>query len=348
MLETGIFISLQVGAFSTNPQPDPGTTTTADVKYIDSTITADGKITAQNQATLHFQTGGKLVSLPFKEGDRVSQGQTIAQLDTYALQKQLSQALNTYRSTRNTFDQTQQNAQDNVLQNQQKPLLPAPNTDQGNAINDAVKRIVDQNQATLDNSVINVELANYAVQLSTIVSPLTGIIMQEDVTVPNVNVTPQTSFTVADPSTVVFRANVPASDIDYIAEGDNAEIAIDGRQNRINGTIVKIFPSKVQLANGESVYQVDIQSNELTNTGKLDQSGTAIIMTHNENVTLVPAWAVLGGKYIWVYNNGETLLRTVTIGKTHGNQTEITSGLMPQDRVIVDPKSIPAKQYQML
>ena len=40
-----------------------------------------------------------------------------------------------------------------------------------NDVNDAIKRIVDQNQASLDNSVINVELANYALQLSRLTSP---------------------------------------------------------------------------------------------------------------------------------------------------------------------------------
>ena len=42
-----------------------------------------------NQAVLNFQMGGKLTYLPFKEGDVVSQGQTIASIDSYALQKSL-------------------------------------------------------------------------------------------------------------------------------------------------------------------------------------------------------------------------------------------------------------------
>jgi len=113
-----------------------------------------------------------------------SAGQTIAKLDTYELQRELTATLNTYRSTRDTFDQTQLNAQDSGIASAMAPLISGVNKNNASGIDDAVKRIVDQNQANLDNSVINVELANYALQLSTLTSPLKGIITHEDITVP--------------------------------------------------------------------------------------------------------------------------------------------------------------------
>ncbi len=41
-------------------------TEAAEIKSVASVIQADGSITPKNQATLHFQTGGKLAYLPFK------------------------------------------------------------------------------------------------------------------------------------------------------------------------------------------------------------------------------------------------------------------------------------------
>lgn len=330
------------------------TTTTTSVRFVNSTVNAEGSVTAQNQATLHFQIAGKLTYLPFKEGDSVKSGQTIASLDSYTIQKQLQTALNTYRSVRDTFDQTKDNVQDNV----EKAQLTYPydyyskagmgiDTEQ-NAINDAIKRIVDQNQANLDNSVINVQLANYAFQLSSIMSPLNGIILHEDVKVPGINITTATSFTVADPTTAVFRANIPVNNINYIEIGSSAEIAIDGLQNKITGTVVNIYPQKVILSNGQSVYQVDIQSDQLIDLAKLDQPGTAMIKTNSENVALVPVWTVIGGKYIWIDDNGKPQLKTVTTGKIHGQDIEITSGLTTEDRIIINPEYISAQKYKML
>ena len=330
------------------------TTTESTARFVSSTINADGAVTAQDQATLHFQTGGKLVYLPLKEGDKVYQGQTIAQIDTYQLQRDLTTALNNYRSTRDTFDQTQTNSQNNYLQAQQYypyntyGAAGIGGSAETNAINDTVKRIIDQNQANLDNSVIKVEIANYALQLATLTSPLNGIITHEDVTVPNQNITATTNFTVADPSTMVFRANVPMEDIYYINEGSKVTLAIDGLPNKVSGTVVKIYPSKVTLASGQAVYQIDIQSDDLKKLGKLDQAGTAIINTNAKNVALVPAWTVLSGQYIWVDDNGKPQLKTVTTGKTHGNEIEVTSGLSPDDKIITNPQFIPSLKYPML
>jgi hypothetical protein len=200
----------------------------------------------------------------------------------------------------------------------------------------------------LDNSVINVELANYALELSTLTSPITGILTHEDVTTSGVNVTPLTAFTVADPGTKVFRANVSPADIDYVLIGAGATVMLDGSQTKISGTVVKIFPEKTTLQTGEAAYEVDINADTLVDSGKLDEGGTAFIETNAQNVMLVPSWTVLGGKYVWVEVEGKPTLREVLTGKTHGGETEILSGLNIGDTVVTDPKSIPERTYRML
>lgn len=348
LTKVGIFINHKTNAYSVTQQPHSESTSAVSVKTINSTITADGSVTAQNMAVLHFQTAGKLIYLPFKEGDLISSNQTIARLDSYPLQRQLELALNSYRSTRDTFDQVQQNSHDGQLQANMQPLTASAKLDKSNAIDDAAKRIIDENQANLDNSIINVELANYALQFSTLTSPIDGLIIHEDVTVPGVNITPAASFVIADPATYVFRANVPADQIYYIEQGSTAEITIDGSPKKFSGTITKIYPSKTKLTSGEEVYMVDIQSEELIRLAKFDQAGTAIIKTNSKNVMLAPAWTVLNGKYIWVNNSGKPELKTVIVAGTHDGNIEITTGLTTKDKVITDPEFISRQKYQLL
>jgi multidrug efflux pump subunit AcrA (membrane-fusion protein) len=324
------------------------------VKFVNSIISADGVVTAQAQATLTFQLPGKLVYLPFKEGSKVYQGQTIAQLDTYALKKQLQLAANAYQMSKNTTDQALENNQAGILEGQTRYSLDTTNkmaysaVTEATVIYDTVQHIV-QNDLLLNNSAqINVDLANYAVQLASLTSPINGIITHQGVTMAGINITPATSFTVADPDSMVFRANVPTQNIYYVAEGGAVTLAIDGIPKKLNGTIVKIYPAKVVLTSGQSVYQVDVACDDLKKQAKLDLAGTALISTNSENVALVPAWTVLSGKYIWIDNNGIPELRTVTSGKTHGNEIEIIKGLTPSDKIIVDPKFIPSHQYQLL
>jgi RND family efflux transporter MFP subunit len=318
------------------------------VRSVSSDILASGTVTAQNQATLHFQAGGKLASLPVKEGDTVKQGQTIASLDTYTLQKQLTSALNTYRSTRNSFDQSQQNQNNSVLQVQQSKTTFQDINAGRSYLDDVAKRIVDQNQANLDNSVIQVELANYAIQLSTLTSPINGIVTHMDVTTPQVNVSPATSFVIQDPSSAVFRAYVAESDIDYVSVGSVVTIKLDN-EREFAGTVDKVSADKVTAADGSSAYEVDVTSPEMQAQSKIGQSGSVIIKSNTQsNVSLVPTWTVLNNGSVWVLEHGKAVLKPVTVGKTHGDMREITGGLDPDDQVILNPASIAAGKYPLL
>jgi HlyD family secretion protein len=324
------------------------------VKKVDAMISADGAITSENQATLHFQTGGKILSLPVKEGDKVYQGQTIASLDTYALQKNLQLAANSYQISKNSTDQTNQNNQAGVVEGQQRLALDKStassynNVTEAQVVTDMVKRFVDNSKLSNDSAQLSVDLANYAVQLATLTSPLSGVVTHEDVTVAGVNVTPLTSFTVADPANVVFRAYVAENEIDYVSVGAQATVSLDGSKKKVDGTVSKIYPAKVTLASGQSVYQVDIASSGLKNT-KLDQSGSVLIASNTDSdVTLVPMWTVLDGKYIWVDSNGQAVLKEVKTGRVHGSDIEILDGLATNDKVITDPKTIANKKYIVL
>lgn len=319
-----------------------------------SKIQADGSVVSANEAVLHFQTGGKLSYLPVKEGDRVYQGETIARLDTYALQRQLQIAANTYQTTKNANDQTQENQGAGILEGQQRISLDATNkngysnTPESQVITDQIKRIVDNSSLAQNSAQLNVDLANYAIQLASLTSPISGVLSHADVTTGGVNVSPTTTFIVDDPTALVFRAQVLANDIDYIAVGQPTTIKMDSGKTII-GTVEKIYPSKMTLANGSSVYQVDIQSPQFTNTTKMGETGSVLIDNiEGHDVMLVPSWTVVSQQYVWVDENGKTMLKKVKVGKEHGNMTEIVSGLSSNDKVIENPKSIISNKYQIL
>ena len=324
------------------------------IKDVASDILADGTIASQNEANLHFQIGGKLTYLSAKEGDSVIQGQSIANLDTYALQRQLTAALNTYRSTRDTFDQVGANTTNGVAVGQQRFSLEMTTKaglggqNEIDVINDTVKRIVDQNQANLDNSVINVELANYALSLSSLTAPFNGIVVHEDVKNAGINITPATSFMVVDPNALVFRAHVNEQDIDYVEVGSQAKVDVDGTSQAYSGVISKIYPEKIVLPTGQKVYSVDITLSD-TKGLRYAQTGSVKIASNTSiDTKLVPRWTVLNGQEIWVREGSLIVLKTVTTGKTHGDFIEITSGLTDNDKIIVNPQSVIQDKYQII
>lgn len=325
-------------------------TDTVAIKAIEDQISAQGTIHSENEATLHFQTGGKVIYLPYKVGDAVTQGATVAELDTYSLQRQLTAALNTYRSTRDTFDQTQSNNQNGNLQEQQRKTLDTAgaSSDGTDIINSIVKQVLDQSQATLDNSVINVELANYALQLASLTSPINGVLTAEDITTPNVNVTPVTSFSVADPTTPIFKAHVAESDIDYVTTGADVLITLNGLNKQLSGTVTQIEPQKITDTLG-NYYIVDIASSDLKQYGKLGQSGSVLIAnTSSSEHLLIPTWVIINHTYVWVLDNNQPTLKKIATGKTHGSDTEVLRGLTSDEKIITNPQSIAKNTYSIL
>jgi RND family efflux transporter MFP subunit len=334
----------------------PIKTETVDVNAVSQQILATGSINAQTQAVLSFQMGGKLIYLPFKEGDVISQGQTIAQLDSYALQKQLQIAANTYQAAQNSANQVLENQNAGVLEGQQRTTLDQTNKNSYTAVNevgviaDTVKRLVDNANLSKNSAQLGVDLANYSMQLATLTSPINGIVLHEDVNTSGVNISPVTTFVVADPTSIVFSANVRQQEIAFIKVGNSVSISLDALNGKpMQGIVDKIYPGKSVLVNGDQVYRVDVKINNLPSTVKFGQSGTVLIKSNfDQKVTLVPSWTVLSDSYIWVLENNKPVLRKITTGDTINGQTEVMSGLKDTDKVITNPESLIVKLYSII
>ncbi len=304
------------------------------IKSVSQDITATGTIHSENEATLHFQTAGKVVYLPFKEGDSVTVGQTIAAFDQRTLEANLQNAVKAAQNQQIGFDTVNDFNGNRDL------------SDTG--LNISARRQLQTAVNTLDQTKIAVEIQKIAQEQAFLLSPISGIITHEDITTPNVNVTPTTSFSVADPTTKVFRANVRSTDIDFVSVGGVATIHVDGSSQVISGTVEKIYPQKVTLASGDDVYQVDIQASGLSTT-LFGQSGSVVIKSNNQTQAhMVPTWTILGHNNLWVMENGKAVLKTVTVGKTHNDMTEVTNGLSSDDTVIVNPETVAKGGYSIL
>ena len=145
-------------------EPTKGKTEkTVTVKQGDLTQTLElsGHLQAEENLTLRFQTSGLLTWVAVKEGDWVRRGQALATLDRRALEKTLKKELNDYSKERADFEQDQD---DHKL------------VREGLVIDYEIRRILDKAQWDLENSVIDVELADLSHRLAVLSSPIAGIV----------------------------------------------------------------------------------------------------------------------------------------------------------------------------
>lgn len=222
------------------PAPQPASVSTEEL----NTVTVSGKVQAKNVANLTMPGAGRLSVVAVKEGDFVKKNQFIAALDTRQLKNSLDKSLNNYMTTRWDFEQTQ----DDYKDKRDRFLLT-----------DADKRVLDKSQFSLNNSVLDVQAADLAIKLSGISSPITGIVTRVDTPFPGMIALPTSTFTVVDPSSVYFAADVDEGDISKVNVGQMAMVILDAYPDqKFEGTVQRINFVATNTAGGGTAFTVEI------------------------------------------------------------------------------------------
>ena len=224
-----------------------------------SSITISGRVDAKEKARLRFAAGGKLVYLGAKEGDTAKKWQSIATIDRSALQKQMSQNLNTYMQERNSFENTQDSIKD-------RPLSTTET------------RAVADEQYNLNNKVLNVEIQDIAIANTTIYSPFEGIVTVAPTAVSGVQLLPSDYFEIVNPKTLIFHANIDEIDLYRIEKGQSTQISLDA----YDGEKIDTFISYISYTSSESTsgtvflieFPIDSQN---INKYRIGMNGDAVI-----------------------------------------------------------------------
>lgn len=290
-------------------------------KDIKSTLSLSGTVEAEEKATLQFQTSGLLAWVGVKEGDLVQPWQAIASLDQRELKQNLQKKLNDYLDTR--WDQEQ------FKDDYEKQATTQWNT----YLTDEITRIAQQSQFGLNKTVIDVELAQLAIDLSTLVTPIAGIVTQVEQPLAGVNITPATArFEVVNPNTLYLKVVADQQDVVKLKKGLKAEIVFDSFPNQnYQG---EIYYLSFKPAEGEdSSYLVKINiPKSAANQLRLGMAAETILTIGKaKQVLAVPFLAIAqeGTKsYVTVLNsNNKTERRTVFTGLENDEYVQIERGL---------------------
>lgn len=239
ILLLAITIPLRVKAEVKKNQPQ---TALVQKENLRLSVSATGTVQSENQVDLKFQTSGLLTWVGVKEGDKVKKWQAIASLDKRELEKNLIKILRDYNKERWNFDEA-----DKV-------------TYKDKVITDTIKRILEKNQFDLDKAVLDVEIKDIALKFATLTSPIEGIVTHIETPIAGINITPAGAvFTIADPNSMKFTANIDEVDINQIKIGQKVLITLDAYPNeQFEGTVNKIGFASVTTKGGGAAYPIDI------------------------------------------------------------------------------------------
>lgn len=289
------------------------------------TVSISGKVNAKKIVDLTFQIGGKITFVGVQVGDHVSQYQTIAILDSRTTQKNLQAALIAYSKQRNAFDQNQDNLQ---------------NRTPDQALNDSMKRILQNNQYDLNNAINSVELLSLAQEQSILTTPIAGIVTRVDAKTAGVNVTPTSVFEVVDPNSLVFDMDVDEADIGKITMGQEADVQLDAYPDVTVKNPVNFidFVSHI-TTNGGNAFTVETALTDPSGLKyRLGMNGNANIITSRKNdVITAPSISIVDGQFVYVKTKNGFEKKQVTVGLQSDTDGEIKNGLQVGDVVATDP-----------
>lgn len=285
------------------------------------TLTLSGSINADERVVLRFQTGGKLAYVGVDQGNYVRKGQLIASLDQREVKKNLQKRLNFYKKTRWDFEQ---------LKDDDKNLV----------ITDAIKRTFEKTQFDLDNSVLDVELQQLAVEFSNLYSPINGIVTAVTAPIAGVNISPtDAQFEITNPKTIYFSANADQTEVATLHSGIAGELVLDSYPDvKIPATIDRIAFTPTQGETG-TVYAVviKVKANNKDFNYRIGMTGDVTFTTKVKKKSLyVPVQFVTeqnGKKFVTIKKNETPVQKEVTTGFETDNFIEIKSGINEGDTV---------------
>jgi HlyD family secretion protein len=280
-----------------------------------ASVTASGQVEPRTKVDLTADISGRIVRLAVKEGQMVSRGQFLLEIDPVQYQAGVQRAEAGLAAARAQEAQARANleqARSNLARSEEirkanPTLVSAEQLEQ-------LKTTLEVNEALYQSARHNVEQAaatlrdsRSSLSKTVILAPMAGRITRLNVelgetAVPGTfNMDAATLLTIADMSVLETKIKVDETDVARISLGDSAMVEIDAfPDTSFVGRVVEISNSSIKLAAGgpqgsdQAVdYEVTVQLMDPPSETRPDFSATAKIITDTRaNVLAVPIIAL--------------------------------------------------------
>ena len=332
----GLILMIAVGGwFWYNSQKPKSEVRTAKVirQNLTETISASGEVIADKQVELRFSAPAKIVWVGVKEGDPVKVGQALASLDKRQVEDNVKKKLLAYMNERWDFEQLHD---DYNIDGKQLTEV---------TLSDKEKRILEKAQFDLNSTVLDVEIANLAIEESTITSPINGTVTivsglnaGEQLTAAQLS----TSFIrVVDFKSLVFEAMIDEVDFSKIKIGQKVSITFDAfLDKKFSGSVIYVGREGKKTITGGVVVPVKIALTSGIDKLVTGLSGDAeFVIGQKENVLVVPREFIKNDgttSYVMVRQNDGKIIKTpVTTGLATITTEEISGDIHEGQEVIL-------------
>lgn len=278
------------------------------------TLSVYGRLEAENAVRITAEVAGRIESVPFKEGQAVSRGQTLLRINARMAKAQLDQAAAQDRLAASTLERLRKLAKKNLATPQQ----------------------LEQAEAQAASAKAGHELAKVSYGKAVIRAPFAGKVTNITAKRGEVAGPGQPLLQLVDARQINVVAGIAEQDIAYIQKGADVNVRIDAFGERLfTGKVTEIalaadprtrtFPIKVALKNDDGVLRPGMLASVQVTRQVLNDA------------IAVPVDAViedLDGRAAFVIEGNKAVRKRVTLGPVRGRYVVATSGLSAGEKLV--------------
>ncbi len=361
---------------------DPSKLAAAERGDLARVVVATGKIQPLSKVEVKSKASGMVKKLYVDYDDRVKEGQTLMELDKVQLEAVVREAQANYQAAQASLDSSKAQLERNKV-DAEGPDVPFLKLNMDRAeqmykdgvmsksfVEDAEKNYqlalnkqmsaqrnllvsraeIAKSEAQVAQAKASLENAEEDLRNSTIVSPITGLVLSRDVSVGDgvssiliLGSQATLIMTLGDTSEVYVQGKVDEADIGKVYLGQPARIVVESfKDKKFVGKVTRISPFGKEKDN-VTTFEVRVSISNPTGELKANMSANAeIILDEKKNVLMVPEASLIYDKDRNASvelpdpkaENGRKKV-PVKLGISNGVKTEIVSGLNEKQQVVL-------------
>ncbi len=335
-------------------------------------LVATGYVVARRSSDVGVKTGGRLARLRFEEGTRVRRGEVIAEIEHADVDAQLEASRRAVAEAEAQLGQAVAARDEDVRNLDRQRALMQDGITTAAALTGAESTVavsvarVRSAEAAIASSRARVKVTEEALENTNVRAPFDGVVIKKRAevgeTVSPFGVAGQASreggaiATIADLNELEVQTEVSENSVAKLASAMPAEVTLQAYQDQVyKGRLRQIFPSadrakaivevRVSILNPDGHVKPEMTASVTFQETRANGSPTpsptpSLTPSPTPPIVLVPKRAVTeqnGQAVVWVVSGRSAMRRVVTLGPARLDQTEVRSGLVPGEAVILNP-----------
>lgn len=295
-------------------------------------LSSSGTISAVKTANLSTRNMGYVDNIYVSVGEKVSQGQLLLSINNADLQAkqaqvnaQITEATAAFNNAEKDYNRFKNLFADNSASQKELDDITA-NYNMAKARLEAANQM--KNEIDAQFAYVNIK------------APFSGIITGKFIEKGNMANPGMTLLTIENPEVLEIKTRVPESQIAKISAGMPVSVLIKSLNESVDAKITEVSASSQQTGGQYLVTAVLNENPEGLRSGMFATVNFPVESNGIEAAILIPVDAVVNrGQLSGIYTVSESntaILRWLRLGRIHGNEVEVLSGLQNGERLIVN------------